>query len=263
MRTLFVAMLPGVISMSLSPALSLLSPPLAPLRTAPFLPPAGMDEPKQHAALKIMAPIQSSMRKWSEQCTAREITIAGAVTNVLLCGLKAGVGCLTSSASLIADAGHSLSDLLSDGLALCASAVPTWERECTLGIALMLGSTGVVMVYHAGLTILDAVAAALANGPAVASAGVCALDAVGLCVALASIASKEALFRITHAVGLRSGSSTLLANAHHHRSDAMSSVAAAVGICGTLAGFRMLDSLAALVVGAMVFHLGIETAGSA
>jgi divalent metal cation (Fe/Co/Zn/Cd) transporter len=86
------------------------------------------------------------------------------------------------------------------------------------------------------------------------------LDAIGLGVALISIASKEALYRMSHAVGLRCGSPTLVANAHHHRSDAMSSVAAAFGIAGSaLFGLRLVDPLAAGVVGGMVLKLGIET----
>ena len=87
------------------------------------------------------------------------------------------------------------------------------------------------------------------------------LDGVGLIIALFSIASKEALFHLTHAVGMRCQSSTLVANAHHHRSDAMSSIAAACGIGGAIAGVQLLDPLAALIVGGMVLKLAVETAG--
>ena len=70
------------------------------------------------------------------------------------------------------------------------------------------------------------------------------------------------LFHVTHRVGVRCGSTTLVANAFHHRSDAMSSVATptAVGTCGTLMGFHAIDSLAALVVGCMVVRMGFEVA---
>ena len=71
--------------------------------------------------------------------------MAGVVTNIALSGLKAAAGCVTGSASLIADAGHSLSDLLSDGLALLATSTPAWERQCTYGIAAMLGTAGLAM----------------------------------------------------------------------------------------------------------------------
>lgn len=197
--------------------------------------------------------IDKRIAELSRTCTSHQVTVAGAVTNVFLSGLKAGVGGLTGSPSLIADAGHSLSDLLSDALALCAASVPAWESLCTRGIAIMLGCTGGAMVYHAGFGLL-----ALAQGAAVPAAAT-ALDAVSLCVAIVSIVSKEILYRVTHAVGIRCHSSTIVANAHHHRSDAMSSIAAFFGIGGAIAGFRSLDSLAALVVGGMVMRLGLET----
>lgn len=206
---------------------------------------------------------------WSDDASPRDVTVAGAATNVVLSGLKAGVGVAINSASLIADAAHSLSDLLSDGLALCAASSPSMEEHCTRGIALMLGCTGLTMVYHSGAGLLATIlmsrpAAAATAAPvlmeAAGPAAATAIEVAGLCVALLSIASKEALFRVTHRVGTRVRSSTLVANAFHHRSDAMSSVAAACGICGALVGFRALDSLAALVVGGMVVRLGVDTA---
>lgn len=198
-----------------------------------------------------------------ELASPREVTLAGVATNLLLSGLKAGVGVTISSASLIADAGHSLSDLLSDGLALCAASRPSVEHVCTHGIALMLGITGLGMVYHS-LSLFLAVwstagSSALLMGATGATTST-VLHAAGFLVALVSIASKEMLFHVTHRVGTRCGSSTLIANAFHHRSDAMSSVATAVGTCGTLIGFHALDSLAALVVGCMVVRMGFEVA---
>lgn len=171
---------------------------------------------------------------------------------------------MTNSASLIADAGHSLSDLISDGLALLAASRPSVEGICTRGIALMLGCTGLAMVYHS-LSLFLVMASATGFSTALTSASSAAtsstmLNAAGFCVALISIASKEMLFHVTHRVGVRCGSTTLVANAFHHRSDAMSSVATAVGTCGTLMGFHAIDSLAALVVGCMVVRMGFEVA---
>ena len=141
---------------------------------------------------------------------------------------------VTGSASLIADAGHSLSDLISDGLALAATA-PRLETVCTQGIAVLLCLAGCSMIAQ-GWGAFVAMRGTIAAGVASASP---VLDAVALSVALVSIGAKEALYRVTHAVGLRCGSSTLVANAHHHRSDAMSSVAAAVGLGASIAGLRV------------------------
>ena len=100
-------------------------------------------------------------------------------------------------------------------------------------------------------------------GVRAAAAASARLDAVALIVCVVSIVAKELLFRATYAVGERARSPSLVANAHHHRSDAMSSVAAAVGAGGALAGLAAADSLAAAVVGVMVLKLGVQTAAEA
>ena len=152
--------------------------------------------------------------------TPEEVVLGGSILNVLLAGLKAGAGAVTGSAALIADAGHSLSDLLSDAFALAAARVPRWERTCTQGIALMLLTTGATMMYTSGGALLTALRAP----SLIITSGSTALDSVGLLIALLSIASKEALYHLTYVVGVRHKSSTLVANAHHHRSDALSSM---------------------------------------
>ena len=86
-----------------------------------------------------------------------------------------------------------------------------------------------------------------------------AYSGVAIGIVIASIASKEWLFRITHAVGQRAQSPSTIANAYHHRSDAMSSIAAALGMGGGLFGFGMIDAAAAAVVGVMVMKMGFET----
>ena len=79
-------------------------------------------------------------------------------------------------------------------------------------------------------------------------------------VALVAIASKESLFRVTRQVALRVRSTVLLASAKHHRSDALSSLAAALGTCGVLVGLPMADAVAAATVGAMLVYMGVAIA---
>ena len=209
-----------------------------------------VSEPKH-----VRSPMQM-LAKCITVASPRDVTLVGVATNILLSGLKAGVGVTINSASLIADAGHSLSDLVSDGLALCAASRPDIEHFCTYGIALMLGLTGLGMMYHS----LSLFLVMWSMGATCGAATSTVLHAAGFFIALVSIASKEVLFHVTHRVGKRCGSSTLIANAFHHRSDAMSSVATAVGTCGTLIGFHAIDSLAALAVGCMVLRMGFEVA---
>eukprot|EP00966_Prymnesium_polylepis_P257723 5953936-Prymnesium_polylepis.1 len=81
-----------------------------------------------------------------------------------------------------------------------------------------------------------------------------------LLVALVAITCKEMLYRVTRAVGRRTRQAVLLASAKHHRSDAMSSLAAGVGAVGVLAGLPLADTLAAAVVGGMMVSMGASVA---
>ena len=155
----------------------------------------------------------------------------------------------------MADAGHSCSDLFADAVTMFAvHGTPRVERGCTLAIAALLTSAGVAMVWTSGSTLLASNPAAAAVAPAAV------LGAAPLCVALIAIASKESLFRLTRQVGIRVRSPILLANAKHHRADAMSSMAAALGTCGVLIGLPAADTLAAATVGGMMVNMGVGVA---
>ena len=177
------------------------------------------------------------------------VTALGAVVNVMLSLLKLFVGTASGSAALVADAYHSGSDLLVDAVTMLAvHAPPSLERAATLVIAGLLSTAGVAMMWSAGLSLWRR------------SAPVALLATPPLLVALVAIACKEALFRITRAVALRTRQQVLLASAKHHRSDAMSSLAAAVGAVGVLVGFPLADTLAAAAVGGMMVSMGASVA---
>ncbi|GLE06401.1 hypothetical protein PINS_up015648 [Pythium insidiosum] len=84
------------------------------------------------------------------------------------------------------------------------------------------------------------------------------LHPAALAIAAASVASKEALYRATIAVGRRINSSVLIANAWHHRSDAVTSVVAMGGIGLSLVGLPMFDPLAGMLVGGIILKMGGE-----
>jgi cation diffusion facilitator family transporter len=85
---------------------------------------------------------------------------------------------------------------------------------------------------------------------------IAAVSVVALWVAMGALVAKELLFRYMLAVAKRVKSSMLVANAWHARSDAASSLVVSVGIIGNLAGYPILDPIAALIVGAMVTKMG-------
>merc|ERR1740124_1880616 len=94
-------------------------------------------------------PLGMTMR-WCTS-TAEGVTLVGAVMNVLLAALKLGAGMLAGSASLVADAGHSLSDLVTDAVCMLALRLRNERAEalCTLAIGAILCATGIGMTSAA------------------------------------------------------------------------------------------------------------------
>lgn len=186
------------------------------------------------------------------------VTIAGSAINVALLIFKFVAGIVGGSAAMIADAVHSLSDFLTDVVVLVFVRMSNkpidrdhdyghgkYETLATALIGMALLAVGLLICYN-GLTKTWAAI----NGTALPQPGVIALVA-----ALLSIALKEWAYRFTVKVGRRVQSQAVVANAWHHRSDALSSVGTAVGIGGAiLLGQRwaVLDPLAAIVVSVFV-----------
>lgn len=183
-------------------------------------------------------------------CTA--IGLAG---NTLLAAGKLLVGLLAGSAALVADGYHSLADVLSDiGIlfALKAASQPPDENHPyghhsfeTLGalvVALFMLGTAVFIGWGAVL----AVVRGEHQHP----------EALALWASLVSVVTKEIMARYTIAVGRFHGSPALLANGAMHRSDAISSLAAAAGIGGAMAGWPVLDSVGAFVIGLFILRMG-------
>ena len=196
------------------------------------------------------------------------ITLAGSVVNIVLTAAKMAAGIWGHSSAMIADAVHSLSDLATDVIVIFfvrLSGKPEdkshdyghgkYETFATLliGAALLAVAAG-ICIDGAGKIM------AFVQGERLERPGWIALAA-----ALVSIAAKEALFRRTRTVGKRQGSPAVIANAWHHRSDALSSVGTAAGIGGAILlgeNWRVLDPLAAVVVSIFIARVAVRLAAS-
>ncbi|MDT8990160.1 cation diffusion facilitator family transporter [Curvibacter sp. APW13] len=189
---------------------------------------------------------------------AQRSTWVSVGVNVVMATLQVVVGVLAKSQALIADGIHSLSDLVSDFVVLLAShhsqkdadedhpyGHQRFETAANLVLGAILLSVGVGMVW-----------AALRKLESPESIGT--VHSIALWVALAALVSKELLFRYMLGVAKRVKSSLLVANAWHARSDAASSLVVAIGLVGNMAGFPLLDPIAALIVGFMVGKMGWE-----
>lgn len=190
-----------------------------------------------------------------------KVTLVGSIGNVVLLAFKFVAGVLGHSSAMVADAVHSLSDFLTDVVVLVfvhISAKPQDESHeyghgkfetiasFLIALALVAAATGIVV--SGGVKLV-----AWWNGAVLQSPGWIALWA-----ALLSIVVKEQLYQYTVRHGRQLDSQVMVANAWHHRSDALSSIGAAVGIGGAIwLGDRwtVLDPLASIVVGLMLVRV--------
>ncbi len=186
------------------------------------------------------------------------VTLWGMVVNIFLVILKMAVGLVVNSAALIADAVHSISDLSTDLaviLGIRTSSRPAdeghayghgkFETFATTFIGMVLVVVGLYLAGEAGLSLYRQEESF--PGYAV------------IVVAIISIIIKEAIYQVTQRIAHRVKSSSLHANAWHHRSDALSSVAVLAGGIAGLAGWGYADTLAAIVVGVMIALVGLNT----
>jgi len=187
----------------------------------------------------------------------RSITYIGAITNFLLSVVKVVIGYLAGSLALIADGIHSLSDLTTDAVVLVGLWLGSREADRShpyghgraetfagASIAVILILVGGAMIYYATI----AIAKDEVTTPRVAI----------LVAAIVSVASKEWLYRATRRAAIQSHSPSLHANAWHHRSDALSSVAVIIGFISLLFGFGHGDQAAAIAVGVMIIWVGVK-----
>lgn len=187
---------------------------------------------------------------------AARSTWVSVVVNVVLTAVQLLVGVLAHSQALIADSIHSLSDLISDFVVLVASHHsrkdadedhPYGHQRFETGASLALGA----LLLAVGAGMLWAAFRKLEAPAEVPTVHVAALWVAGL-----ALVAKEGLFRYMLAVARRVKSSMLVANAWHARSDAASSLVVGVGIVGNLAGYPILDPIAAAIVGFLVARMG-------
>lgn len=194
---------------------------------------------------------------------AQRITWVSVSVNIVLTAMQLVVGFIAHSQSLIADAMHTLSDIVADAFVLFANRKGAevadadhpyghgrFETAASLVLGLLLAGTGAGILISAAGRLQD-----IGSAPPV---GVAAMWA-----ALFTLAAKEGLFRYMLAKAERLRSPMLVANAWHARADALSSLVVAAGIGGALIGFSFADAVAAIIVGAMIVRAGFKFAWAA
>ena len=190
---------------------------------------------------------------------AMHISNVSIVVNVILSALKMLAGVIAHSSARVSDAVHSLSDVLSTFVVMIGIHISSKESdashqygherfECVASIILatMLGITGAGIGYSGIKTIMGG------------SAEIKTPGMLALIAAIVSIIVKEAMFWYTKAGADKINSGALMADAWHHRSDAMSSVGSLIGIGAARLGYPIFDPIASIVICLFIFKAAYD-----
>lgn len=189
---------------------------------------------------------------------AKKSTLVSVAVNSLLSIWQIIVGIFSHSSGLIADGIHTLSDLVADFVVLIANKKshkkpdadhPYGHFRYENGASLILGIILLIVGVGMGWSAVDKM---------LHPESIPEVHTAALVAALTALVAKEGLFRYMLHVANKVNSSMLVANAWHARSDAASSLVVAIGIVGSLCGIRILDPIAALIVGTFVFRMGYK-----
>lgn len=190
---------------------------------------------------------------------AMRVSKISIVLNTLLSGGKLVAGILGGSGAMVSDAIHSASDVFSTIVVMIGikSAEKAPDKEHPYGHERM---ECVAAIFLAGTLIATAIGIGASGVRAIEEGGK-NLEAPGLIALIAAIISiivKEIMFQYTKSTAKRVRSDALMADAWHHRSDAMSSIGSLCGILGARLGFPIMDSIASLVICLFIIKAAID-----
>jgi len=198
--------------------------------------------------------------------TIRKVTIIGIWINAILVVLKLVFGYSGDSDALVADGYHSMSDFITDFIVIAFVAASykkadlehpyghgKFETIATVLIGLILFGVGLFIGYEGCSTLVGSLNGEILPRP----------DTLTLYIAIASIALKEFCYRYTYRYGKKLNSPALMANAWHHRSDAISSIATLAGVSFAIfmgEEWRIMDPIASIIIALMICMSAVRIA---
>lgn len=196
----------------------------------------------------------------------RNVTLWGALVNIVLTVAKLLAGIFGRSAAMVADGVHSLSDLLSDLVVLIFTHVSSKDKDrkhafghgkfetmATLIVSVILAVVAYRLMVNGVKSIVDIATGEMLPEPRY----------IALIAAVVSIIAKEILYQWTVKVGKKTNSTVVIANAWHHRSDALSSIGSLIGIGGAIIlgdEWTMLDPIASCVISVAIAITAVRIA---
>ena len=191
---------------------------------------------------------------------AKKLSIVTVSGNVVLAAFKLFAGIFAHSGAMISDAVHSMSDVITTVVAYIGMKLsekdadedhPYGHERLECVAALILG--GILMLTGIGIGYDAVVKITAGNYTDIAIPG-----ALALVAAVVSIAVKEAMYWYTRHYALIMDSSVFMADAWHHRTDAISSVGALIGIAFSMAGYAIMDTIASVIICLFILKASVD-----
>ena len=191
---------------------------------------------------------------------AKKLSIVTVSGNVVLAAFKLFAGIFAHSGAMISDAVHSMSDVITTVVAYIGMKLsekdadedhPYGHERLECVAALILG--GILMLTGIGIGYDAVVKITAGNYTDIAIPG-----ALALVAAVVSIAVKEAMYWYTRHYALIMDSSVFMADAWHHRTDAISSVGALIGIAFSMAGYAIMDTIASIIICLFILKASVD-----
>lgn len=200
------------------------------------------------------------MEQKTREQQAMHVSVVTIIWNAILSAFKLFAGLFSHSAAMVSDAAHSASDVLSTVIVMIGVKVSAkepdkehpygherYESVAAIVLAILLGATGMGIGYKGWLNIISR------DYENLMVPGVLALVA-----AIVSIIIKELMYWYTRFNARKINSGALMADAWHHRSDALSSVGSLIGISGARMGYPVLDSVACLIISFFIIKVAFD-----
>ncbi len=211
-------------------------------------------------APQSMKPAAEVVSTAYENKVIAQLSIVGIVGNILLSAFKFFAGIFGASSALVSDGVHSLSDVFATLIALIGTKLgrrgadsehpyghERFECVASLVLGLILFATALGIGWSA-IQVIVSGSYEYAETP----------QMIALIAAVTSIVVKEAMFWYTRHYALKIGSSAFMADAWHHRSDAISSVGALVGVGASMLGFPIMDSIASIAIALLIIKVAFD-----
>ncbi|MCC8069753.1 MAG: cation diffusion facilitator family transporter [Ruminococcus sp.] len=194
----------------------------------------------------------------SNKDLAIKVSVMSIVINIILSILKLVAGIVSHSSAMISDAVHSASDVISTIVVIVGVNISSKQADkehpygherlesiSALLLSIILSATGFMIGFSGIKNIIDGTVQEITGGIALGSA-------------IVSIVVKEVQYQYTKNVANKVGSDSLMADAWHHRSDALSSIGSSIGIIGAMVGLPIMDNLASIVICIFIIRAGYE-----